>query len=132
MLNEVKQPMVDSSTSKVGRGGSDTWPERVEISIWMVPEDDHWVALAAEFNVAGMGRTEQNAIDNLSDNLKAYLASFREEGASFTDARRPIPRREEMRLQGRRILGTAEAWRQRKVHQFKHDLMPRTDGLALC
>lgn len=118
-------------TSETARSTSNDWPERIKISIWMVPEDDHWVALAADFNVAGMGRTEHAALHNLSDNLHAYLSSFREEGAAFSDARRPIPRREDLRLRGRQIISRLEAWRKQKVRHSELDLAPLTDGVLI-
>lgn len=118
-------------TPAAAKAKSDDWPEHVKISIWMVPEDDHWVALSADFNVVGMGRTEHAALHNLSENLNAYLSSFREEGAPFGDACRPISRREELRLRGRQAFGIIEAWRQQKVRHSEVDLAPRAE-VALC
>lgn len=117
-------------TPTVAEAKEGDWPERMKISIWLVPEDDHWVALAADFNVAGMGRTDRAALDNLSENLGAYLESFREEGASFADACRPIPRREELRLRGRQLISGLETWRQQKVRHSKVDLDTVGDGVA--
>jgi predicted RNase H-like HicB family nuclease len=111
---------------------SEAWPERITISIWMVQEKDHWVALVADFNVAGMGRTESDAFQNLSENLNAYLAAFRAEGATLEDARRPISKREELRLRLSQVASVAEAWRRRKVRHSHYDVSPRTDGVAFC
>lgn len=122
---------MDALTPQAAKANTDEWPERVKISIWMVPEDDHWVALSADFNVVGMGRTDHAAFHNLSDNLHAYFSSFREEGRPFADACRPIARREELRLRGRQLIGLVEAWRQQKVRHSRVDLAPLADG-ALC
>jgi predicted RNase H-like HicB family nuclease len=74
------------------------WPDSIKISIWLVYEDDQWSALASEFDVVGMGATQEAALENLRETLSAYLQSFASEGAPFEAARRPIPLRERFRL----------------------------------
>jgi hypothetical protein len=122
---------MDPLTPQAAKANTEQWPERLKISIWMVPEDDHWVALSADFNVAGMARTDHAALHNLLDNLHVYLASFRGEDRPFADAYRPIARRETLRLRGRQLTSHVEAWRRQKVHHSEVDLSPVTDG-AVC
>lgn len=118
-------------TPAVADAKGNAWPDRIKLSIWMVPEDDHWVALAAEFNVVGMGRTEHAALHNLSENLIAYLTSFHDENVPFSATYRPISRREEFRLRRKQFIGRLEAWRSQKVQHSEVDLSPLSDG-AFC
>ena len=74
------------------------WPNPIKISIWLVDEGGSWSALASEFDVVGMGATRDAALNNLGETLGTYLASYFQEGASFEEALRPIPRRENLKL----------------------------------
>ncbi len=117
------------------------WPERIKVSIWLVRENDQWSALASEFDVVGMGATEKEALDNLDETLGTYLSSYIAEGASYKEARRPIPWRERARLRFYELLTTAKhrlpdgsrnraEGGPRSVHHSKQDLTP--SGLAHC
>lgn len=81
------------------RQASSDWPEALRLSVWLVREHGEWTALSSEFGVAGKGATEEFAIHNMEALLETYLRSFHDEGASFADARRPIPLRHRLRLQ---------------------------------
>jgi predicted RNase H-like HicB family nuclease len=117
------------------------WPDPIKISIWLVYEDGHWSALASEFDVVGMGPTQEAAMENLAETLGAYLAGYISEGAPFDAARRPIPVREGVRLKFRelttRVLNRLPDGPQprsddcpRAVQHSKRDLTPH--GFAHC
>jgi predicted RNase H-like HicB family nuclease len=117
------------------------WPERIKISIWLVYENDQWSALASEFDVVGVGATEEAALENLDETLGAYLASYIAEGAPYKAALRPIPWRERARLKFYELLTSAKhrlpdgpgdrvEGGPRSVHHSKQDLTP--SGLAHC
>jgi predicted RNase H-like HicB family nuclease len=74
------------------------WPEQIKISIWLVDEGGDWSALASEFDVVGKGATREAALQNLGETLGSYLGSYLQQGASFKEALRPIPWRENLRL----------------------------------
>jgi len=74
------------------------WPRQIDVSVWLVSEGDRWNALASDYNVIGVGPSQEAAIANLKENIKAYFASFAKEGRSLKDARRPVPLKERLRL----------------------------------
>ena len=110
---------------------ADHKPDQIKVSIWLVCENDQWSALASEFDVIGMGQTQEAAIENLSETLNAYLDSFQAEGATLDDARRPIPMREELRLRLLQSLGKIRAFRHRWVRRSEVDF-PMANHLAHC
>jgi hypothetical protein len=88
-----------SNNAEVGRQGPPAgWPDNFDVSIWLLKEEGQWSALATEFNVAGMGPDQDAALQNLQDNVSAYLVSYMADGATFNDARRRIPYKESVRL----------------------------------
>jgi hypothetical protein len=91
-------PAGPSNPSKPG-APSDQEPEAITVTAWLVAEDQHWTALAAEFNVVGMGPSAQAALSNMDELLTDYLTLVMDEGGAPADARRPIPFRLKAKLE---------------------------------
>lgn len=54
-------------------------------------ENGRWFALVEEFDITGMGDTENEAVQQMFDLLGAYLWAHFADGNTFADAKRPIP-----------------------------------------
>jgi predicted RNase H-like HicB family nuclease len=93
-----EEKMHGNANIEAGSQPAPDWPDHIKVSIWVVKEAGHWSALASEFNVVGMGNHHDEALENLRENLSAYLVSYAEEGAPFSKAQRRIPVRESLRL----------------------------------
>jgi hypothetical protein len=61
----------------------------LRVALW--PEHGQWFALAMDFDITGQGITRQAAVHQMGQLLGAYLVAYFEEGASFSDALRPVP-----------------------------------------
>jgi hypothetical protein len=57
-----------------------------------------WYAVATDFRLAGMGASEQEAKEDLSGLLEAYLRSFYVQGRPFVETVRPMSARTKLRL----------------------------------
>lgn len=59
------------------------------------PREGAWYAVVLEFNIAGTGSTEREALQEMFDLLTVYLLSFVNDGRDYEDAIRrvPLPRR---------------------------------------
>ncbi len=68
-------------------------------------EHGQWYALLLEFDITGCGSTRAAAVQDSFALLGTYLHDYFEEGASFADAIRPVPRRLRARLAVESILG---------------------------
>ena len=69
------------------------WPEEIRLKVWIKHEDDGlYGAMVEQFCIAGQGGTPDEALADARDLTISYLNSFVEEGASYADAYRPIPR----------------------------------------
>lgn len=96
MAQVAEQPPVPETSSD--------WPERIDVLAFVQREGDHWSALSLEYDVAGMGDSDQAAIDNMLELLADYLNLCRDEGARFADAMRPVPAHVQARLLARAAL----------------------------
>jgi len=83
----------------------ETWSRPLRVTIWLIPEDEHWAALVEEFDVVGMGATQDAAILNMEELLRDYFKLIAEEGRSVDDARRPISIGRRLMLQAGRLRG---------------------------
>jgi hypothetical protein len=85
-----------------GRAGeavpSDGWPAFVRTKVFYGPEDDHWYAIDADFDIASMGATADEALISLQHMVGAYLTSHVREGLDLASARRPIPLKQRVKL----------------------------------
>jgi hypothetical protein len=61
-------------------------------------EHGQWFALLLEFDVTGCGDTRAAAVQDSFALLGAYLHAYFEDGSSFADAVRPVPRRLRARI----------------------------------
>ena len=69
------------------------------VRIWLMSEQDHWVAVAPEFDVATQASDESLALESLQEMLLDYLNACAGEGMSLEEARRPVPFSERIRFQ---------------------------------
>jgi hypothetical protein len=74
------------------------WPSVFKVRVWLLPEDDNWVAVAPDFDVVTQGRDEALALKSLEGMLLEYLDCCADEGLSYADARRPVPLSEKLRF----------------------------------
>jgi hypothetical protein len=91
------------------------WPEVIRLPIWLVREENNWQALAANFDVVGQGQTEALALQNLQELVIDYLDSCAEDGMTWAEVQRPIPREERLRLEFGRLLTPLRRLRHRLV-----------------
>jgi hypothetical protein len=60
-------------------------------------DDNCWSALFVEFNIAGLGRSEEEALHDARKLFWGYLQYCFMDGRSFEESRKPIPRRSRAR-----------------------------------
>jgi len=82
----------------------DGWPEVIRTKVFYGPEENHWFALDADFDIASMGSTADEALVSLQRMVCAYLTSYLHEGRDFDSARRPIPPKLRAKLQAQVFL----------------------------
>lgn len=63
----------------------------LELRIATKRENGRWFALVEEFDIAGMGETERQAMSQVFDLLGAYLWAHFTDGKAFSETKRPIP-----------------------------------------
>lgn len=68
-------------------------PDEVEVRVALKREHGQWFALQMDFDITGTGGTRGAAVRESFELLIAYLHAHFEEGAEFSDAYRPVPRR---------------------------------------
>jgi len=94
----------------VDAGGSPkpdrSWQYPIRVTTWLIPEDDQWIALAEEFDVAGCGPTQEAAMRNMDELLIDYFGLVAEEGKSPADARRRISLARRAKLELGRLHGS--------------------------
>ena len=66
--------------------------ENFEVRVAVKYEHGQWYALLLEFDITGCGATKGAAVRNSLDLLGSYLQAYFEDGASFADAIRRVPR----------------------------------------
>lgn len=68
-------------------------------------EHGQWYALLLEFDITGCGTTRGAAVQDSFELLGSYLQAYFEDGASFTDAIRPVPWRLRARIAIESVIG---------------------------
>ncbi|HYM46414.1 MAG TPA: hypothetical protein VES65_09700 [Solirubrobacteraceae bacterium] len=68
-------------------------------------ENGQWFALLMEFDITGCGESKGAAVVQSLNLLSSYLLAYYEDGASFADVVRPIPRRLRVRIGIEGMLG---------------------------
>lgn len=109
------------------------WPDVFRVAIWLVQEDDEqWQALAGDFDVVGQGASKDLALRNVQELLTEYLLSCAEDGMSFKETRRPIPAKEQARLQFQRLLTPLHRLRHHWVRRDRLIFSVPNDDLIHC
>lgn len=80
-------------------------PDGAKLHIWLTPDEGHWFALVEEFDITGMGATQDEAIDDARELVDSYLMSYMRDGAPYKDALRPIPLRMRLEIKTLAIVG---------------------------
>lgn len=110
-------------------------PEWFEITLATRREGDRWFALAEEFDITGMGNSEQAAKRDMLGLLAVYLVSHFEEGHAFETTWRPIPVRLKMVIRRDQMVNRAIRLLRRPAGRETHLLVP-SDALqpsrAIC
>lgn len=69
------------------------WLGTPYVRVATIRKHGRWYAVAEDFDIAGMGENEIDAIRNLVRLVDAYLRSCQRAGFSYAEALRPTPRR---------------------------------------
>jgi predicted RNase H-like HicB family nuclease len=110
----------------------DDWPHVFAVRVWLVPEDNNWVAVAPDFDVVTQGRDEALALQSLEGMIVAYLQSCCDEGLSYSEAKRPIPLSERIRFYVHWIGSRPSKWLKRRSPAREGLFLPMLDGNAHC
>lgn len=104
------------------------WPDVFAVRVWLLPEDDNWVAVAPDFDVVSQGRDEALALRSLEGMLVEYLQDCCNDGLSFTAARRPIPLAERLRFYLSWTLSRPGKWLKRRRPAREGLFLPAVHG----
>jgi predicted RNase H-like HicB family nuclease len=83
------------------------WPAFIRTKVFYGPEEDHWYAIDADFDIASQGASASEALVSLQRMLCAYLESYVNEGRDFDSTKRPIPTALRAKLHAKVALGRA-------------------------
>lgn len=72
------------------------WLESPFIRVAGLRRHGQWYAIAEDYNIAGMGPTEEAAYLDVAVLVDAYLRSCHREGLSYREAWRRVPRRKKL------------------------------------
>lgn len=108
------------------------WPDVFAVRVWLLPEDDNWVAVAPDFDVVSQGRDEALALRSLERMILQYLEGCCDEGLSFADAKRPIPLTERLRFYWRWFASRPTKWLHRRGPVREGLFLPVAGGNAHC
>jgi hypothetical protein len=113
---------------------ADAWPDVIAIKVWLIAQGGQYYALAEDFDIAGMGASAAEALNDMADLVCGYFTSAVADGLSFEDARRPIPLGERLRFHAIRLVSLPARWlRQKSVAREGAFILPRwVDGHAHC
>lgn len=70
-------------------------------------EDDHWVAIAMDYTIVGVGASPDEAVDRMLCLFWEYVRVCEEEGKTLAEARRPLPIKWRLELRARGALCSA-------------------------
>lgn len=114
-----------AETSPAAAGGPTSPPpeESIELVIWIVPENGQWTALAQDFDVVGLGPTQEAAVANMDELLSDYLMLNWRDGMSLEQARRPISASRRLRLQARLAVESVlkRVQSEARIHRVPHE-----------
>lgn len=86
--------MATEVTHAGGKPTIDDWlPHWLRLTFALRRMDERWFVLIEEFDITGVGATPEDARDEAMKLLGSYLHAHYEDGATFEQALRPIPRR---------------------------------------
>lgn len=95
LMEPAQRPTPDRADDALPSGA---WPAFIRTKVYYGPEDDHWYAIDADFDIATMGATADEALVSLQHMIGAYLKSHLHEGGDLASARRPIPLKQRVKL----------------------------------
>lgn len=72
-------------------------PSSGHTNVVLMRSEDRWSALFVEFNIAGLGGSEEEALEDARNLFWGYLQYCFMEGRSFQESRRPIPWRKRVK-----------------------------------
>lgn len=104
------------------------WPNVFAVRVWLLPEDDNWVAVAPDFDVVSQGRDEALALQSLEGMIVEYLENCCNEGLSFAEAKRPIPLVERFRFYVNWIASRPGKWFKRRGPAREGLFLPAVHG----
>lgn len=110
----------------------DQWPNVFAIRVWLLPEDNNWVAVAPDFDVVTQGRDQALALRSLEGMLLSYLDDCVNEGLSFAQAKRPIPLSERIRFYLSWLRSRPSKWLHGRGPAREGLFVPFVDGGARC
>jgi hypothetical protein len=85
--------MPETHSGELSANAFTEWlPGEIEIRIGLERQHDRWYALMLDYNVAGMGHTQREAVADAARLLVRHLALSCEKGLTFPEAARPVPR----------------------------------------
>lgn len=72
-------------------------PDGFRLTLWAVPEQKRWTAIALEFDIAADGDSPDDAFQHLMELVEDYISVQASEGLSFDEMLRPVPLRVRLR-----------------------------------
>lgn len=96
--------------------GPEHGAQAVTVNVWLIPEEDHWVALMEEYDIVGMGPSPEAAVVEMDELFADYVQIVLAEGLSLEEAKRPIPLRQRAALHAGRVWGNLVD----AVHHVRH------------
>lgn len=100
-----------------------SWLESTVFDVAVRRQHDQFYAVAERFDVAGVGKTEDEALRDLAGLLDAYLRSYFGEGRPFSEAVRAQSSSREISLQGG-LVGFVSQIVQRVFERRRHLVLP--------
>lgn len=108
------------------------WPNVFAVRVWLLPEDNSWVAVAPDFDVVTQGRDEALALQSLEGMIVEYLDICCSEGLSYAEAKRPIPLAERLRFYLNWITSRPRKWLKRRGPAREGLFLPAAHVNARC
>ena len=88
----------------ISQAGPD-WPTDIKLKTWIKHQGEgEYGALVEQFFIAGQGDSPESALANAQELTISYLNTFVEDGSSFQDAIRPIPRSLRWKLEAENLI----------------------------
>lgn len=122
--------VAEQSAASASDNRHSDWPDVLAIRVWLLPEEDHWVAVAPDFDVVSQGRDEALALQSLEVMVLEYVHGCEDDGLSFAEAHRPIPRSERLRFNWRWLVSRPAAWAVDRSPAREGLFVPVPDGHA--